>query len=517
LKDQTPDVGDVFPFRAASVDIGSNAIRFLAVEFHHASSYDVLEQIRTPVRLGHEAFQKGRLAEPEMAAAIEALTQYARLMRSLDITHYRAVATSAVRESRNRGELIRRVKEASGLTIEPITGAEEARLVHQAVRSRIEFGADRWLLVDLGGGSVEVSLVDDDRIHWSASHEIGSVRLLEELTVADDDPARFRKRLDEYLAQLRIPKRGQKPKGFVATGGNIDALAKIAGDVDEMGVCTLELSELRAIMKRLGKLSYTERIEQMGLREDRADVILPAAAVYERLCVLAGFDQILVPHVGVKEGVVLDLADDLAQHGQHDKRQDQVVYQGALSLGRRYRFEQPHAKHVTAIAVSLFDQLEELHGLGAADNRILMAAGLLHDIGTFVSYRKHHKHSLYLISQADLPGFTPNEIQMVANVARYHRKGHPSDQHEEFVALSEEDQERVTVLSSLLRLADGFDREHVQNVTHVAVEHDEDTVMLRASGKGDMLLERWAVEKKGGLFEEMFDCRLKVRCETMDV
>ncbi len=504
-----------FPVRAAAIDVGSNAIRFAAAEFTAPARFTGLEQIRTPVRLGHDVFLSGRLTPEAMDAAVEALTAYRKRIDALGIKRYRAVATSAVRDSNNAELFLERVQKEAGLALEPITGAEEVRLVHQAVRHRIALGRGRWILADLGGGSVEVSLVDHDEIHWSVSHGMGSVRLLEELSVAGDEPGRFRRRLEEYTATLRIPLAGRGHyTGFIATGGNIEALARLAPGVEATDVSLLPLARLREIIDTLARLPYRQRVTELGLREDRADVILPAALVYERLCVLAGLDVVHVPHVGVKEGILLDLVDDYVGHEPHRERGDQVVYNGALALGKRYRFDIGHGRHVALLSLSIFDQLASLHGMGRADRRLLMAAALLHDVGVFIHHRRHHKHSLYIIKESELPGLKPVEIRMIANVARYHRKGGPAPHHEEFMALGESERTRVTRLAALLRLADALDREHRQNVRDVRIDVSDGRVTLDIEGDGDLLLERWAVQKKSGLFEQTFGHAVRFRTET---
>jgi exopolyphosphatase/guanosine-5'-triphosphate,3'-diphosphate pyrophosphatase len=507
-----PPDGGPFPTRVAAIDIGSNAMRFLAAEFAAPARYAVLEQVRTPVRLGHDVFLTGRLTEAAMAAAIDTLAGYRDRLAALEIPRWRAVATSAVRDSDNGEEFVARARAVAGIEIEIITGAEEVRLVHQAVRHRIPLGEDRWILVDLGGGSVEVSLVDDRDVHWSVSHGMGSVRLLEELQVAGDEPGRFRRRLEEYAATLRIPNvQRARRAGFIATGGNIETLARLAGaEPDANGVSRLPLAQLRALVDTLARMSYRQRVQDLGLREDRADVILPAATVYEQLCAQAGCATIHVPNVGLKDGIVIDLVDDYARHDPHVERQEQIVLAGAVALGRRFRFDAAHGRQVARLALALFDQLAELHRLPRADRKILIAGATLHDVGLFINYRRHHKHSLYIISQSDLPGLTPVEILMAANVARYHRKGEPSSGHESFTALSEKERGRVTRLAALLRIADGLDREHLQTVREIRARVQEGAVALDLQGEGDLLLERWAVQRKAGLFEKVFGLKLRI-------
>lgn len=503
-----------FPLRVASVDVGSNAIRFVAAEFTGPASYSVLHEKRVGVRLGHDVFLTGKLAPEAMDAAVGALARFRGWMERLGIEHYRATATSAVRESRNGREFVRRVRDEAGLELEVITGYEEAQLVYEAVKSRIPMGRDKWILVDLGGGSVEVSLADEAGILWSESHTMGSVRLLEELSGSGDEPGRFQRLLREYAATLQIPAAAQhwNPAGMIATGGNIEALAKLAGTPPEKGGASglLPVSALRETITLLARLSFRERVEELGLREDRADVILPAAMVYERLAGLAGVEVIHVPGVGVKNGLLLDLVEDLTTHQEWEDRRERHVVEGALALGRRYLFDEAHAVHVARLAGSLFEQLRELHGLGSADRRVLLAAAVLHDVGAYVGRKRHHKHSLYLISQSELPGFGPEEIWLVANVARYHRKGEPTPDHDSFARLSPEERERVTRMAALLRLADALDREHLQNVEAVRARVEKGRLVLEAEGTGDLLLERWALRQKAELFARVFEMEVRL-------
>jgi exopolyphosphatase / guanosine-5'-triphosphate,3'-diphosphate pyrophosphatase len=496
-----------FPLRMAAIDVGSNAIRFLAAEFTARGEFRVLAELREPVRLGHEVFLSGKLAPDAMDAAVTAIASFRATMRELGIETYRAVATSATRESRNGGEFVARVERETGTRLEVITGAEEARLVYEAVRARLPLGRSRWLLVDLGGGSVEVSLVDAGATLWSESHTMGSVRLLEELSASGDAPGRFQRLLAEYAATLRIGAVAAqwKPAGLIATGGNIEALARLTGaEVTRGSVAIVPLPRLRAAIETLSRLSFRQRVEELGLREDRADVILPAAMVYERIAQLAGVTEIRVPSVGLKDGILVDLVDDLTTHQAHEDRKEAHARSGAVALGRRYLFDEPHALHVAGLAASLFDQLRAVHGMDDADRRMLLVAALLHDIGIFVGHKKHHKHALYVISQSELPELTQRETAIVANVARYHRKGVPAPHHDAFVQLPPEDRERVVRLAALLRIADALDREHLQAVRDVRARVGRGRLSLEASGEGDLLLESWALRRKAGLFEQTF-------------
>lgn len=496
-----------FPYRVGCVDTGSNAIRFLVAEFNGPSEFETLAYQRVPVRLGHQVFLTGQLAPKAMDGAVAAFTSFRDQMKDLELDAFRAVATSAVREANNGQELVDRLQDETGIELERISGSEEARLVHLAVASRVDLAGGQWILTDLGGGSVEVSLVDDMGMLWSESHTMGSVRILEELSQGKADPRGFQSILSEYVSTLRIPSPAQywAPAGFVATGGNIEALADLAGiPRAPNGVARLPTSDLRSAIDLLARLSFRERITQLELREDRADVILPAAMVYHHLARLAEAEEIIVPGVGVKEGILLDLVDDLISHTTHEVRQEQQITKAAISFGRRFMFDEAHGLHVARLALSIFDQLSGLHGLRSEDRRLLLAASVLHDIGAFVAHKRHHKHSLYLLSYSELPGFSDNDMLMVANIARYHRKNIPREHHAEFMLLSEPDRERTTVLSAILRVADALDRAHLQSVEKIEVGVGKKSISLRLHGIGGMLLERWAVSRKSALFSRTF-------------
>jgi exopolyphosphatase/guanosine-5'-triphosphate,3'-diphosphate pyrophosphatase len=457
-------------------------------------------------------FLSGRLHEPTADRAVEALTEYRRKMDDLHIEDYRAVATSAVRESQNGKEFLREVEKRARIRLETIHGSEEARLIYRAIQSRMDLAGRRWLLVDLGGGSVEVTLADATGILWTESHTMGAVRLLEELTGGAEDPGRFFSLVGEYVGTLKTSRElGPDPLSMVATGGNIETLAQISlAPVSAGGVARLGVGRLEKSVRQLSRLSFRERVTTLGIREDRADVILPAALVYLRLARLAGAREIRVPFVGLREGIALDLADSRTGPAPEPAHRERQVEEAALPLGRKYAFDERHGRQVATLALSLFDQTAKVHGLGDSERAILQAAALLHDIGSFVSYTRHHKHTLYLLSQSNLAGFSSRETLLAANVARYHRRSLPKPTHEAFSILDRRDRFTVAALASLLRLADALDREHQQRVQRVEVEVEGSVLRLRVEGTGDLLLEGWSLKRKADLFSQTFGLQVEV-------
>jgi exopolyphosphatase/guanosine-5'-triphosphate,3'-diphosphate pyrophosphatase len=501
--------------RIAAIDVGTNAMRCLVVEVGEDHEPRVLEDVRSPVRLGSHVFLTGRIGGAAGDRAADAFRSFRAMIDRHQVPHVRAVATSAFREASDAEALRDRVREETGIEIRVISGAEEAHLIRRAIASVLDVSQGRTGAVDVGGGSVEVMVMVDGDVVRAESFDMGAVRLLEALP--GDGATDFFSILTEYIDAIRarvLTALGREPLRFLAaTGGSIVSLADLAGEaavggpVLREGIRVIPIAQLEQWIRKLAGVSFRERIEQFDLREDRADVILPAGVVYLKIAEIFGVDRVYVPGVGLKDGLVLDTIDELARRGALEERRREIR-SAAFGLGRRYDLDEPHAAHVTELALSLFDQLGDLHSLGEEEKTLLEAAAILHDVGLYVSVSKHHKHSHYLVSESDLVGLDRRQRNIVANVARYHRKAHPTTKHPPFAALSGEERGVVERLAAILRVADLLDREHRQNVREVKVRFEESAILLDLVAEGDLLLERWAARRKFDLFENVFGVKL---------
>lgn len=493
----------LLPPRYGVVDVGSNAIRMQVIEVREGGGpAAVLDTRREPVRLGQDVFLTGQVPEASIAQAVEAFRSFRAACDRWQVRGVRAVATSAVREATNQAAIVRRIADATGIAIEVISGTEEAYLLVKGVEGRVDLSKGRSMLVDVGGGSVEVTLVEDGQIAVSESYRLGAVRLLEALTrdVRGKRDADFLALLDQYVGSLdrRIAERlgSERIDRFVATGGNMESLGDLAAQEaplrEEDGVDSLPRKVLSDWIQRLARLSYAERVEELGLAPDRADVVLPAAVVYYRLAAVARVDRILIPRVGLRDGLVSEVVAGHLETTQAADRRETVMA-GAKALARKYHADLEHADKVRELAVSLFDQTQPLHGLGAEERVLLEASAMLHDIGAFVSASAHHKHAHYLIRSSDLVGLTIPEREIVALVARYHRRSHPKRTHLDFQERPREDRERVVKIAAILRVADALDREHqakVASVEATAARRHLDLVLEPASpSDADLALE----------------------------
>lgn len=497
----------------AAIDVGSNAIRMVVGQVDESWNVRPLENIRLPVRLGRDVFSKGYLEENTIWQTEKAFLRFKHVAETYNVQWLRAVATSAAREASNSELLLARIAETSGIELKLITAEEEARLIHQAVVRTLSLKSKRILLIDIGGGSIEVTTSNGLNIISTDSYTLGTVRLLEMLNTRDTDLAAVSNLVLKYAkaARFRIEQdlgRG-KIQVCVGTGGNVEEIGRLRQrlfkrDSDRF----VTLDELKELIKRLSSLTVQERIRKWKLRPDRADVILPASIVLHTIASGAGVKQILIPNVGLKDGILLDMAAEQSPSPQSHRRAQ--AWQFALHMGRKYRFDEKHARTTAQIAASLFEQSKSLHQLTADELLLLELAALLHDIGYFINPVDHEKHGFYLLTANRLIGLTNREQCMIANLVRYHRKQIPSTGDENFKSLSQQDRNTVNKLSALLRLADSIDVSHDHPVTAVNFGKNGSGWQIKVSGGTDTILVNWELEKRKQLFEQVFDMPLHV-------
>ncbi len=503
----------VAPTRIGIVDMGSNAIRFVIAETT-GGVVAVLESHRLPVRLGRDVFHTGQIPEQTLSEVVDGFRRFRASCDRLQVGTIRAIATSAMRDALNRDVLVDRLRETCNIEVEVISGTQESYLLKLGVETRVDMSKGRSLLVDVGGGSVEVVLVDRGQVVSADSYRLGALRMLESLSQVESPGESFVDLLEKHIRGLerRIVDRfgGVKIDRYVAVGGNVESLADLVfarnGSRKPDGVDTCNLADLRAEVRDLAAMSVQARMEKRSLRPDRADTIVPAGIVYARLAELADVDRVLVPRVGIKDGLLQEI---VRGHLQPFAVEDhvEVVLQSCRAMGRRFHYESDHAETVLTLARQIFDQTRALHGLDGRARVFLEAAALLHDVGVAVNNDGHHKHSQYLIESSELVGLTDEERQIVALLARYHRKAPPNREHEEFGRLRRKERTIVERLAAILRLADALDRQHASVVrgVHVAVRGTrlELTPTLDGDPKTRLTLEARAIQEKGLLFAQL--------------
>jgi len=503
----------------AAIDVGSNSIKLLVARRDSSEPGHWSEVLREKemVRLGQETLSTGSLSEEAMADGIDCLVRYAALARAAGASAITAVATCAVREAANGDDFVRRVRKETGLRLAVISGEEEARLITRAVRSDLPPSCDPLLVLDIGGGSTEVVVAKGDRILLAESLDLGAVRLTDLFVSSDPlpvkDERRLRRAVRSRLARLRKPVRRARVKTAAGTSGTILAVDAIAAGLSGRspsgtGHRALERRDVSRIASLLKKSSARQKLQIPGLEADRRDIITAGVILLEELLLAFDVETLLVSDRSLRDALVLE-APAPAARGRTAERN--IRRESVSRLGKRSGLSQVHAGRVRDLALALFDQTHSLHQLTALEREWLEHAAVLHDIGLSVAYARHHHHSHYLILHGDLKGFAQAEVELIALVARYHRKAPPANAHEPFQKLDPWKKPVVEKLAAFLRIADALDRTHRGLVKRIRVTPRGKKVHMILSARAPLDLELWALKKKARLFEKTFGVKLVAR------
>jgi exopolyphosphatase/guanosine-5'-triphosphate,3'-diphosphate pyrophosphatase len=504
----------------AVIDVGSSAIRMVVAQIEPDGSFRQLEALQRAVPLGQDSFTQGRISRATINLAIDVLRGYQRVLDPYGVHLVRAVATAAVREAQNRELFVDRIFMATGITVEVISGAEEHRLIYAAVRNAFDAEGLRpdanSILVEVGAGSTELSTFFGGEVRYSATFTSGTIRLRNAVRDArpraGEEAALLRRQASELVADIERSCALDPWRSFIAVGSDARfAAERVLGPPDGSHVRAVPRRDFLRVARELGRLSPEVAARDLGLPFQDAETLAPALLVCAELLKRTRAASVLVPMVSMRDGLILELAAEVA--GKPLTAVDKQIYAAAEALGRHYQYDEAHAERVANLAGALFDALKEEHRLGWRERRLLHVAALLHEIGLFVSHSSHHKHSEYLIQASDIFGIRPDERAVVASVARYHRRALPTVQHPSFAALSREQRAVVSKLAAILRIADALVRGS-ESLRLFRVEVQEDEVVLHLDGPEDLTLERLAMKNKANLFEEVFGRTVVLRSRT---
>src|SRR5262249_10788770 len=496
------------PVPIAAIDAGSTAVRLSVARAFSALDIEPLHHERYSLRLGEGVFVRHRFSEDIFKRGVKAFRHFREIMDEFGVTQYRAVATSAAREARNRSAFTRRIKRESGVGLEIISAVEESRLGREAVLAALGPEAPPRCIVDLGGGSLEITVLRDHTVEHSAQLPVGTVRLMTTLNLPGVIAPPEAEQVRKYVRALLESKFPERPnlggEIAVALGGNAETLMNVAPGPRLHGFPTLEISLLRERIPTILQRDVRERMKAYAVRRDRADVMGIAAITLVTLGRYLNVNCFVIPAVGVREGVLHEIARD-AFSRKEPHRYNAAARQllvGARSFGRRLDYDQTHAEHVRELSVLLYDQLQPVHHLTAQSRVLLEAGALLHDIGHRVSHRGHHKHGEYLAANGDIPGLEGRDRAIVAALIRYHnRKSEPAGHHLAYSALSNPDKRIARRLASILRVAESLDHSHRQRVTRVTASFQRGTVSLQVEARGDAVEDLRDAEQSAELFE----------------
>ena len=501
--------------RVAAIDIGTNSVHMLVVRVREDLSFEVIDREKAMVRLGAGGLDGKALTSEATNAALQALVKFKRLAQARQVDVVLAAATSATREARNGGEFLSRIEQDTGIRARVITGADEARLIHQAAVYGVDVGSGRAVVIDIGGGSVEVTLGTASNIQLARSFKLGVIRLTERFVksdpLSDRDERRMVKHIhdevDRYCSQITAA-------GFdrvIGTSGTILSLGAVASSIAR-GALPPELRNLRIAAKQIRRLRKTsvkldleQRLLLPGLDPRRADLMVAGVVLVDTILRRLGADELTLCDLALREGLVLDYVRRNKRGIARVDAIPDVRRRSTIELAERCNYDAAHAQHISRLALALFDQTRSFHRMTDREREWLEFASLLHDVGTHISFVRHHRHSYYLIKNGDLRGFQPDEIEVIALVARYHRRGTPKNSHDEYAGLQASLRGTVRILASILRVAESLDRSHGQVISSLELRDAGEKITLRihTDTNADAELELWATARHLRPFEKL--------------
>lgn len=513
----------------AAIDVGTNSIHMVVVKVNpEIPAFNIIDTEKSTVRLGEGSKDTGALHPDAIARAIAALRRCREVAQAYKVEQIQAVATSAVREALNGRTFIRAVEAELGLKINVISGSEEARRIYLGVLSGIEFNNQPHVIIDIGGGSTELILGDGQDPRSLSSTKVGAVRLTDEFITTDPVSTCEFERLQAYvrgllewpIEELRSQLSADEIPTLIGTSGTIESILKLHA-CEVMGACptslhghVLTLDDLNTLIHKLRKLTYEERCTMPGMTERRAEIILAGAIILAEAMTLLKLDAITACERALREGIVVDWMMKQGLIEDRLRYQGSVRERSVINLAHQYHVDLSSAERIADFAIALFDQTQNsLHPWGAEERQLLWAAAILHNCGHYISHSAHHKHSYYLIRHGGLLGYTDAEVEIIANLARYHRKGPPKKKHENYRNLVNKTQRQmVDQLSAILKLAVALDRRQIGAIQSLHCEIDPaSTVILHLQAsqpEDDCALELWSLEMKKACFETEFGVRL---------
>jgi exopolyphosphatase/guanosine-5'-triphosphate,3'-diphosphate pyrophosphatase len=499
--------------------MGASAIRLVVAEAPPGEPMRVLEEVTRGALLGKDTFTRGRLDPATIEATLKALDGFRRIMDSYGVVRYRAVATSAVREAQNSDAFIDRVRLRTGIDVEVIDGSEENRLTYMAVRERLRdhpaFGSGEALLAEVGGGSADISFLRKGQPVHSGTYPLGSVRMRQGLAQWQGSHEQGARLLTRHIHNVVDDLRHEIPlreaRHFIALGGDIRfAATQVLGEnALAGGVAVLPRDRFLALCEQLLPFDTEQIVDRFGLPQAEAETLVPALLAYRELLAETPAEEVTIPDASLRLGLLIDVTR--AEDGVGIEEFRRQVLASAAALGEKYRNDTAHAKKVAELSLRLFDELKKEHGLGDRHRLLLEVAAILHDIGTFVNIRAHHKHTWYLVSVSELFGLSQDDMAVVANVARYHRRALPSKSHLPYMALDRQTRLDVNKMAAILRLANALDADHLQKVKDVRVTTDGDEFVVEVDAAGDVTMERLAALARADFLTEVLGRKVAFR------
>ena len=497
----------------AVIEIGSTGIRLVVAELNPSGDWHVVDRSGKPVALGRDVFTRGIISRESMLASIAVLRNYRELLNGwgIDDPDIHVIATSALREARNRDMFIDRVFLQTGFKIVVVEGIEENRLMYLAVRfalqdDRPQFSRSNSVIIEVGGGSTELMLLRRGKMVAAHSLRLGTILVDQQVRQTMGSNIYLQRFLTESVnntcESLNVELDLSHIKIFIVAGSDARLVASRFGVELNKNCWVVDRRVFIEFVDRIKGYSIEECVQKLRIPFAEAEGIIPGLLTYKLFLEKTAATELIVPNASIREGMLINLSQGVDPNLQ-EEFYSQVIA-SAINLGKKYRFDENHSRHVTALALNLFDALLTMHGMDRRARLLLEVAGLLHDVGMFIRSSGHHKHSQYILANSEIFGLHQEDLDVISNVVRYHRKAPPNATHIAFIALQREDRILVLKLAAILRVADALDRGHAQRIKDIKVEQREDAILITVMGSHDLTLERLGLEEKSDMFQDVF-------------
>jgi exopolyphosphatase/guanosine-5'-triphosphate,3'-diphosphate pyrophosphatase len=507
----------------AVLEIGSTGIRLLVAQIAGKGVWKEVDRAEKPVALGRDVFMSGTVSRSSLLECLSVLRNFRELLSGWGIPQsaVHLIATSALREARNREVFADRVFQETGYRLTIVEGVEENRLMYLAVRFALKqteqkpgaeppvkdlplFWRGNTMIIDIGGGSTEIMLLRRGKMVAAHSLRLGTILI--------DQQSRMARRADWFrdryltenirntIAFLKDEMELASVKTFVVTGSDTRVAAALIGTELNTQCRVMERDDFLSFVEKIRHYTIEECVQKLRINYGNAEGFVSGILIYKCFLEQTQAQQVMVPVVSIREGLLIDLTRGVDVQEEFSFQ----IIASAINLGRKYHFDEAHSLHVAALCMTIFDAFVKEHGLNRRERMLLETAALLHDIGMFVRGSSHHKHSQYLVVNSEIFGLHREELDIIANVVRYHRGEPPSPSDISYIALQREERVLVLKMASILRVADALDRGHSQQIKRITFERRHESVILHAEGNSDRSLERIGLEKKADMFQDVF-------------
>lgn len=506
---------------AAAIDIGSNRIRMVIAQIDREGRISILEELRQSTNIGKDTFTYGKISPQVIHETCDILKKFVMKMQEYRVENVRAVATSGIREAENKSFVLEQIRMKTGFEVEVINNAEERFLTAKAIKYYMPEGHQdarkKVLLVNIGSGGLEVSSFVDKKLKGTYYLKLGSLRLKEILSDIENITLHFPSIMEEFIEAKMLPVKNHIESldidGFIALGSGVNTIlglsdSKKVGERNEI----IQKTEIDRIYGEIFSKTAIQISKKHDIVHSEAQVLLPSVMIFKKLLDMTSAKFMYAPWVSLRHGILVDTMDKSYKYGIN-KSLDEDIISSTRYIGEKYNYEKVHSEYVERLALSIFDQTKKLHKLKKNHRKYLQVASILHDVGKIMSYENHNMNSYNIIKAQNIIGFSNREVEIIANIARYHGEEEPKPYHDTFERLGFADQIVVAKLSAILKLADALDKSHAQKVEELKISGRDEELVFKIKSKKDTFLEKWTFIQKTRLFEEVMGTRIIIKAK----